>query len=135
MSLGIAGNHAQGTMFTDGGWMATPALESRIDAIALEYPGFYIGRFDVRYGSPERFLAGEDLAIVELNGATAECTNIYDPAHSLLFAYRTLFRQWRLVFAIGSANRLGGRSVSSMDRLLTLLKSHCRSSSPFPIAD
>ena len=135
VSLGIAGNHAQGTMFTDGGWMATPALESRIDAIALEYPGFYIGRFDVRYGSPEGFMAGEDIAIVELNGATAECTNIYDPAHSLFSAYRTLFRQWRLVFAIGSANRLGGGSVSSIERLLTLLKSHCRSSSPFPIAD
>ena len=135
VSLGIAGNHAQGAMFTDGGWMSTPALESRIDAIALEYPGFYIGRFDVRYSSPERFMAGEDIAIVELNGATAECTNIYDPDHSLLSAYRTLFRQWRLVFAIGSANRLGGGSATSLDRLLTLLKSHFRSSSPFPIAD
>jgi hypothetical protein len=40
-----------------------------------------------------RFEARDDLAIVELNGATAESTNIYDPSRSLLAAYRTLFAQ------------------------------------------
>lgn len=51
--LTIAGNHAQGTMFRDGGHLLTPALERRIDEIARQYPGFYIGRFDIRYESAE----------------------------------------------------------------------------------
>ncbi len=133
--LGIAGNHAQGAMFTDGSWMWTAALEARIDAIARAYPGFFIGRFDVRYADREAFMAGHDLAIVELNGATAECTNIYDPAVGLLSAYRTLFRQWHLVFVIGAANRQNGRSASTTRRLLALVQSHLRASTPFPISD
>src|SRR5688572_18802751 len=60
MPLTIAGNHAQGTTFLDGGHLWTPALEARIDAIARDYEGFFIGRFDVRYGSPEAFTAGDD---------------------------------------------------------------------------
>jgi len=96
LPLAIAGNHAQGTLFKDGRHLITPALEDRIDRIAWSYPGFYVGRFDIRYTDVERFKAGEDLAIVELNGATAESTNIYDPDGSLLSAYRQLFRQWSI---------------------------------------
>ena len=133
--VGIAGNHAQGTMFTDGLWMLTPALERRIDAIASCYEGFFIGRFDIRYQDRAAFMRGEDLAIVELNGATAECTNIYDPDGSLLSAYRQLFLQWRLVFAIGAANRRHGRATTSTPRFLGLIRAHLRTSTPFPISD
>jgi hypothetical protein len=42
--LAIAGNHAQGTLFRDGGHLWTPALERRIDQIAQSYPGFFAGR-------------------------------------------------------------------------------------------
>jgi membrane protein DedA with SNARE-associated domain len=133
--LAIAGNHAQGTLFKDGRALITPALEARIDAIAREYDGFFIGRFDVRYRDRAAFTAGRDLAIVELNGATAECTNIYDPDGRLLSAYRQLFRQWRLVFAIGAANRRRGRTPSSRQRLATLLLAHLSSNPAFPVSD
>ena len=135
VSLGIAGNHAQGTMFTDGRALMTPALEARIDAIARSYEGFFIGRFDVRYSDRAAFVAGRDLAIVELNGATAECTNIYDPDASLWSAYRQLFRQWRLVFEIGAANRKQGRPATSPERLLRLLRTHFTTSTPFHVSD
>jgi hypothetical protein len=45
----IAGNHAQGTLFRDGGHLSTPALERRVDEIARSYPWLYVGRVDVRY--------------------------------------------------------------------------------------
>jgi hypothetical protein len=128
--LGIAGNHAQGAMFTDGRHLIAPALEQRIDRIARSYDGFFIGRFDVRYGDREAFMAGTDLAIVELNGATAECTNIYDPAGTLIAAYRQLFLQWRLVFEIGAANRRSGHPVSSTRRLAALIRNHLAARSP-----
>src|SRR5207249_3935590 len=102
LQLAMAGNHAQGTLFRDGRHLLTPALEHRIDEIARAYPGFFVGRFDIRYRDVGRFMAGEDLAIIELNGATAESTNIYDPDARLTDAYRQLFLQWSLVFRIGA---------------------------------
>ena len=135
VALAIAGNHAQGTLFKDGRHLITPALEAAVDAIARQYDGFFIGRFDVRYTDREAFLAGRDLAIVELNGATAECTNIYDPERSLLAAYRTLFLQWRLVFEIGAANRRYGRPATSTERLLRLLREHLNTATPFAVSD
>ena len=133
--LARAGNHAQGTMFLDGAHLITPALESRIDAIARAFPGFFIGRFDVRYGDPESFKAGRDVAIVELNGATAEATDIYDPSRSLWSAYRTLFRQWQLVFEIGAENRRRGAAVSSPRRLATLIAAHLASRPAHAVSD
>jgi membrane protein DedA with SNARE-associated domain len=133
--LAIAGNHAQGTLFREGAHLYTPALERRIDEIARACPGFYIGRFDVRYGDVDAFKAGHDLAIVELNGATAESTNIYDPDTSLLDAYRQLFVQWSLVFAIGAANRAAGAPVSSTRRLLGAIGAHLASKPALAISD
>lgn len=135
VSLGLAGNHAQGAMFTDGRALWTPALEARVDAIAQRYDGFFIGRFDVRYTDREAFMAGCDLSVVELNGATAECTNIYDPSNSLLAAYRQLFRQWSLVFRIGALNRRAGLPAASGARLAALIRAHLASATPFPISD
>lgn len=73
-------------MFRDGSHLITPLLEARIDEISRCVPGFFVGRFDVRYQDVDRFKAGEDLCIVELNGATSESTDLYDPRHSLLQA-------------------------------------------------
>jgi len=133
--LAIAGNHAQGTLFCDGWHLWTPALERRVDEIARAYPGFFIGRFDVRYANVAALRAGEDLAIVELNGAAAESTDIYDPSRSLARAYRQLFRQWSLVFAIGAANRRAGAPVTDMRRLVRLLHTFATSTPAFALSD
>jgi hypothetical protein len=129
--LAIAGNHAQGTIFRDGGHLLTSELEARVDDIARRTPGFFIGRFDVRYRDTAAFMAGRDLAIVELNGATAESTNIYDPRRSLLGAYRVLFRQWSLVYRIGIANRARGVVPTPTRRLVRLVWNHLTT----PLAD
>ena len=81
------------------------------------------------------FKAGRDLAIVELNGATAESTDIYDPGNTLLRAYGRLFRQWSLVFAIGAANRAAGARVTSPSRLRALIREHLTTPAAFPVAD
>jgi len=111
--LAVAGNHCQGTLFRDGAHLMTPALERAIDRVAQEFEGFYFGRFDVRYTSIERFKAGEEFTVIELNGVTSESTNIYDPSWSLIRAYRTLFQQWSILFRIGAMNRQRGQHGSS----------------------
>ena len=75
------------------------------------------------------------MAIVELNGATAESTSIYDPRTPLWQAYRQLFRQWSIVFAIGAANRRSGARVSSMRRLAALVRAHLTATAAFEVSD
>jgi membrane protein DedA with SNARE-associated domain len=111
-----AGNHCQGCIFRDGGHLVSEALRERIDQISRALPGFFVGRYDLRYVSDEDLRRGENFRIIELNGAASEATSIYDERNSLLSAYRTLYRQWELVFAIGRANRdLGHKSASALD--------------------
>ena len=112
-----AGNHAQGCIFKDGAFLYSRQLEERVDQISRQVPGFYVGRYDVRYKSESLLKAGEEFQIVELNGASSESTNIYDPDHSLLDAYKILHRQWEIVFAIGAANRKKGAKPASLRQL------------------
>jgi membrane protein DedA with SNARE-associated domain len=103
-----AGNHAQGCIFRDGSHLRSEELERRIDEISQRLDGFFIGRYDIRYSSEDDLRAGRNFQVIELNGAASEATSIYDARNSLFAAYRMLFRQWELVFAIGAANRARG---------------------------
>jgi membrane protein DedA with SNARE-associated domain len=103
-----AGNHCQGAIFLDGGRLHSAQLEETIDRISRSVSGFFVGRYDLRYGSEESLRAGAGFQIVELNGVASEATSIYDPANSLWNAYRTLFRQWEIIFAIADQNRKRG---------------------------
>ncbi len=108
LKLVEAGNHAQGCIFRDGAHLWSEELERRIDDISQRINGFFIGRYDIRFATTDDLRAGHGFQIIELNGAASEATSIYDSRNSLLAAYRTLFRQWALVFAIGAANRQRG---------------------------
>lgn len=125
--LGIAGNHCQGTMFLDGAGLATPQLLASFDRIARHTPGFYFGRFDVRYTDQARFMRGEDFRIVELNGLLSESTNIYDPCISFWQGQRTLRKQWELAYRIGGANRAAGASIPGWQGVLRSIREHAAS--------
>lgn len=100
VSLGFAGNHAQGAMFTDGEHLITPQLSERLCSIANRFNadqggGFDLGRFDIRCESLDQLRMGEGFGIVELNGLTSEPTNIYDPDRSLMWAWGVLVGYWK----------------------------------------
>jgi membrane protein DedA with SNARE-associated domain len=130
-----AGNHAQGCIFRDGERLHTAALERRIDEISQGIPGFFIGRYDLRYSSEHELRLGKGFRILELNGAAAEATSIYDARTSLRKAYATLFRQWELVFAIGAANRTRGHAPNSIASLLRAWHRTRASIRTYPLAD
>ncbi len=130
-----AGNHAQGCIFLDGHRFETPPLAARIDEISRRLDGFYIGRYDLRFSSEEELRAGHGFQILELNGAAAEATSIYDARNSLVSAYRTLFRQWALVFAIGAANRDRGHRPSTALSLWRTWRETSRQIAAYPPAD
>ncbi len=130
-----AGNHAQGCIFRDGARLRTPELEAQIDAISRRLHGFFIGRYDVRFSLEDDLRAGRNFQILELNGASAEATSIYDARNSLGSAYRTLFRQWELVFAIGAANRARGAEPTPLPELLRIWRAANRQFASYPPAD
>ncbi|MBK8267680.1 MAG: carboxylate--amine ligase [Planctomycetes bacterium] len=135
LRLAEAGNHCQGTLFKDGSRLITPMLADAIDAIAREFDGFYFGRFDVRYADADLLRNGGGFQIIELNGVTSESTNIYDPAWTMLRAYRTLFRQWSILFAIGAANRARGIRSTSIMQVLAHVNTNYRLRRLDPLAD
>lgn len=111
ISLGDCGSHCRGAEFLDGRRYLSPALEAAVEAVVRHFDGFYFGRFDVRAPSADAFARGE-FTVIELNGVTSEPTHIYDPAVGLVDAYRALFAQWSLAFAIGAENARAGAAVT-----------------------
>ena len=130
-----AGNHAQGCIFQDGRRLWSEALAERIDAISRRVEGFFIGRYDLRYASDDELRAGRGFQIIELNGAAAEATNIYDARNSLGTAYRTLFRQWELVFEIGARNRRLGAAPTGLALLWRKWRETSALIAGYPLAD
>lgn len=130
-----AGNHAQGCIFRDGASLWSAALEQRLDDISRRLDGFFVGRYDLRYATPQDLRAGRNFQIVELNGAASEATNIYDARTSLRAAYRTLFRQWEIVFAIGAANRQRGTRPTQFPELWRAWRATNALIATYPAAD
>lgn len=106
--LAFAGSHSRGAIFRNGARHVTEALTRRFDEIARDIPEFWFGRFDVRFADFDAFCLGEDFSIVEINGAGAEATHIWDSRTRLRDAYVTLFRQFAQLWKIGAANRSRG---------------------------
>jgi pimeloyl-ACP methyl ester carboxylesterase/membrane protein DedA with SNARE-associated domain len=122
--LGTLGNHCRGAVFLNGWQVWTPELEAAIDRLSRRYRGFFFGRYDVCTPSLPDFRAGTNFKVIELNGATSEATHIYDPTNSLRSAYRTLFEQWRILFAIAAHNRREGVRPLGVGELFRSLSSH-----------
>jgi membrane protein DedA with SNARE-associated domain/pimeloyl-ACP methyl ester carboxylesterase len=118
------GTHARGALFLDGEWVRTPELEAAIDRMSQTFEGFFFGRYDIRTEDVAEFQRGRGFKVVELNGATAEATSIYDPKNRLGAAYRTLFTQWRLLFEVAAENVRRGVKPAGLGEVLSLMRKH-----------
>ncbi|MFV8327437.1 D-alanine--D-alanine ligase [Flavobacterium sp. ZS1P14] len=107
------GNHARGAKFIDGSRWISPKLTNAINEMCLQIPGFYFGRLDVMYHTLGELEQGKNFSIVELNGAASEPTHIYDPKHSLLFAWKELARHITYMYEISVENHKTGSSYLS----------------------
>lgn len=98
------GNHSRGTKFIDLQNKITDKLNHAIDMICRQIPGFYYGRLDIKFNSWEELENGHNFSIIELNGAGSEPTHIYDPGHSLFYAWKEICRHWHLMYRISKLN-------------------------------
>jgi len=95
---------AAGPSFETARTWATPEMAQRFDEISQRLPEFYFGRYDIRFADFEAVRKGQDFTIVEVNGAGAESTHIWDRNTSPFKAWTDLFKQYKLLFQIGRAN-------------------------------
>jgi hypothetical protein len=145
VSLGMAGNHCQGTKFKDGAGLIGPGLSDVINRMCKQYAsercatmplgGLDWVRFDIRYASEQGLREGRDFVIVEMNGSSAESTNMYDPQRSVLWSYGVLWRQWKHLFALGRERMdAGGRALSVIE-LWRLCRAHVKQRTGSSVAD
>ncbi len=116
--IAFAGSHSRGTIFKDGNHLITPKMEKAWDKLSKQIPEFYFGRFDVRFTNLEDLETLENIKIVEVNGAGAEATHVWDSKTKLFDAYKTLMRQYKYMFEIGAENKKRGFKPMKLKALL-----------------
>ena len=102
------GNHARGAKFIDASDWITPEFTEAMNTICLQIDGFYFGRIDLMYDNFTELEQGKNFSIIEINGSGSEPTHIYDPKHSLFFAWKELMRHITYMFEISMANKKRG---------------------------
>lgn len=118
------GNHARGAKFVDVSHLISEKLTTTINEICLQIPEFYFGRMDLMYHTWEDLENGKNFSIVELNGAASEPTHIYDPKHSLFFAWKELARHISYMFRISVINNQKGIPFLSHREGMKLYRLH-----------
>lgn len=94
------GNHCRGTKFIDRRDLITPELIAVFDKVAGEIPGFHYGRFDLKLNADNPEFGPDNIHVFELNGVNSEAGHIYDPNMSIWGAYKSVYREFRIVFEI-----------------------------------
>lgn len=98
------GNHARGAKFIDSSHLISEKLNSVFENLSKDISEFYFGRFDIMFNTFEELENGQNFSIVELNGSGSEPTHIYDPKHSIFFAWKELARHISYMYKIGKYN-------------------------------
>lgn len=100
------GNHIRGAKFLDDSSMIDEELTATIDSICQKINGFYYGRMDVRYNTWEELKEGKNFSIIELNGAGSEPTHMYDPQHSIFYAWNEIIKHWNILYKVSKENHV-----------------------------
>jgi hypothetical protein len=119
------GNHSLGAKFIDLTHQASPDLIESIDRICKAIPEFYFGRMDIRFSNWEDLCKGINFSIIELNGAGSEPTHMYDPGHSVFFAWKEIIRHNRILYRISKINaRRQGIKLMNTREGLSMLRAN-----------
>jgi len=116
------GNHARGAKFLDDSHLIDQQLTTVIDNVCKQVKEFYFGRLDIRYRDWEELKAGKNFCVIEVNGAGSEPTHIYDPRHTLFFAWKEIIRHWIILCRISRLNHKQGHSYLSIKDGLAMFR-------------
>ncbi|PPK92990.1 hypothetical protein LY01_02695 [Nonlabens xylanidelens] len=116
------GSHTRGAKFIDDSHEINEQMETIIDTICLQLPDLHYGRLDIRLTSYEDLSLGKNFSIIEINGAGSEPTHIYDPKHSIFFAWSEIIKHWNFLFQISVMNHKKGHRYLSYKNGIKMLK-------------
>lgn len=133
--LVFVGNHCKGSIFRNGAGLATEALTERVDRLAKALPDFHFGRIDVRFGSLPALARGEGFRVIEVNGVGSEATHVWDPATSLLEAWRAQFYHYGAAFRIADSNRAKGYKPAGLRAIWRHWREQKRLMAAYPLND
>ncbi|MEL6143075.1 MAG: hypothetical protein AAFU67_15835, partial [Bacteroidota bacterium] len=129
IKLGEIGNHSKGTAFIDSRNLITPELTAVFDNLADQIPLFNYGRIDLKCHNWDALLRGK-MKILEINGALAEPTHIYDPTKNNYFtAVRDILHHWYYIGTISKTqvkHKVKPMPISTMLRKLFAMKRYVR---------
>ncbi len=128
-------SHCRGAIFRNAEEHITEALTLQLDKILSGIPDFHFGRLDVKFRSVEGLRNGEDLEIVEINGASSESLHIWDRHTSLGTAVKALMSQYKKLFEIGNENRLRGHKPPGIWALYKAWQHERTLTAHYPIND
>lgn len=107
------GSHTRGAKFVDISHQINEKLTVTINSICSQMDRFHYGRLDVLYQSFEDLCEGKNFSVIEINGAGGEATHIYDPRHSLFWAWKEVARHWGLMCEVSIQNHKKGHAYLS----------------------
>lgn len=116
------GNHARGAKFLDDTYLADDVVVERMNEICKQIEGCYFGRLDIKYSTWAEFREGKNFLIIEVNGAGSEPTHMYDPRHSLFFAWKEIVRHWFLLNKISRMNHKRGHKYLTVKEALAMFR-------------
>ncbi|MCP5356918.1 MAG: ATP-grasp domain-containing protein [Pseudomonadales bacterium] len=115
----FSASHCRGAVFEDARSLITRDLTRAINRIMADLPNFHYGRLDVKFRDIPSLQAGQDLQIVEINGASSESIHIWDRNARLGDAIATLLWQYRTLFRIGAYHRKQGKRTPGLSALIS----------------
>lgn len=118
------GNHARGSKFLDWTHKADARFIESIDNICQQVNKFYYGRLDVMYNDWDDLCDGKNFHIIELNGAGSDPTHMYDPKHSIFFAWKEIIKHWLILFRISRINHKNGVAYMSLKEGAAMFKAN-----------
>lgn len=121
LKLDHIGNHRLGTQFMDVQFRNNESLLKSIGAYCNQIEGLEYGRLDIVFNSWEELNRGENFSVIEINGANAEPSHIYDPKHSIFYAWNGLYFHFRMQYLIAKKARKNGRKAVSQAKAWSLL--------------
>lgn len=124
LTLVPIGSHTLGARFIDLSHKNNAALTTRLNEICMALPEFYYGRLDIKLTHLEDLAKGKNYSVIEVNGAGSEPTHIYDPNHSIFYAWKEICRHWVLLQKISQTNCNKGISYLSFKEGIAMLRNN-----------
>lgn len=121
LKLDHIGNHRLGTKFMDAQERNNTSLLKSMGDYCDQIDGLEYGRLDIVFNSWEELSAGENFSVIEINGANAEPSHIYDPKHSIFYAWNKLHYHFKMQYLLAKKARKNGRKAVSQAKAWSLL--------------